>query len=69
VNDVCVVTVFRLKIEFRGKKFIAEMYAAAEYIEIIVIYGVCGRNAREAARISGFPIVQILEVPQETYEW
>jgi hypothetical protein len=26
------------------------MYAAAEYIEIIVIYGECGRNAREAGR-------------------
>jgi hypothetical protein len=51
VNDVCAVTVFRLKIQFRGKKSIAEMYTAVEYIEMIVICGECGGNARETARV------------------
>jgi hypothetical protein len=45
VNDVCAVTVFRLKVQFRGKKSMAEMYTAVEYIEMIA------RNAREAARV------------------
>jgi hypothetical protein len=29
----------------------AEMYSAADYVEMLIIFGECGRNAREAARI------------------
>jgi hypothetical protein len=27
------------------------MYSAADYVEMLIIFGECGRNAREAARI------------------
>lgn len=27
------------------------MYSAADYVNMVIIYGECGRNAREAARV------------------
>jgi hypothetical protein len=29
----------------------AEIYSAADYVEMLIILGECGRNAREAARV------------------
>jgi hypothetical protein len=29
----------------------AEMYSGADYVEMLIISGECGRNTREAARI------------------
>jgi AraC-like DNA-binding protein len=53
------------------------MYSAADYVEMLIIFGECGRNAREAARIfsDGFPdrpspdhktILRVLARAQET---
>jgi AraC-like DNA-binding protein len=55
----------------------AEMYSAADYVEMLIIFGECGRNAREAARIFSdrFPdrpspdhktILRVLARAQET---
>jgi hypothetical protein len=55
----------------------AEMYSAADYVEMLIIFGECGRNAREAARIFSdrFPdrhspdhktILRVLAKAQET---
>jgi hypothetical protein len=56
----------------------AEMYSAADYVEMLIIFGECGRNAREAARIFSdrFPdrppdhktIFRVLARAQETGE-
>jgi hypothetical protein len=55
----------------------AEMYSAADYVEMLIIFGECGRNVREAARIFSdrFPdrpspdhktILRVLARAQET---
>jgi hypothetical protein len=55
----------------------AEMYSAADYVEMLIIFGECGRNAREAERIlsDSFPdrpspdhktILRVLARAQET---
>jgi hypothetical protein len=55
----------------------AEMYSAADYVEMLIIFGECGRNTREAARIFSdrfpdppFPdhktILRVLARAQET---
>jgi hypothetical protein len=55
----------------------AEMYSAADYVEMLIIFGECGRNAREAARVFSdrFPdrpspdhktILRVLARAQET---
>jgi AraC-like DNA-binding protein len=55
----------------------AEMYSAADYVEMLIIFGECGRNAKEAARIFSerFPdrpspdhktILRVLARAQET---
>jgi hypothetical protein len=31
------------------------MYTAAEYAEMLILYGLCGRNAREDAREYAIP--------------
>jgi hypothetical protein len=55
----------------------AEMYSAADYVDMLIIFGECERNAREAARIFSdrFPdlpshdhktILRVLARAQET---
>jgi hypothetical protein len=55
----------------------AEMYSAADYVEMLIIFGECGRNVREAERIlsDSFPdrpspdhktILRVLARAQET---
>ncbi|KAL1490093.1 hypothetical protein ABEB36_012835 [Hypothenemus hampei] len=39
------------------------MYTAAEYTEMIILFGECGRNAREAARVYGERFPKRLRYP------